>query len=133
MGSVTHWIRGPGDQRPRPNQQQEAFHGMKRRGIFAAVALGAAAALAASACSSSGSSSSGSSPSGSATYNAGSTSVVNPSTAKGGTLTLALSSTPDSFDPGNTYYGWVLDFDNLFTMPLFTYKSCAGSCGSQVV
>ena len=67
-----------------------------------------------------------SSSSGSATYNAGSTSVVNPSTAKGGTLTLALSSTPDSFDPGNTYYAWVLDFDNLFTMPLFTYKSCAG-------
>jgi peptide/nickel transport system substrate-binding protein len=106
---------------------------MKRRGIFAAVALGAAAALAASACSSSGSSSSGSSSSGSATYNAGSSSVVNPSTAKGGTLTLALSSTPDSFDPGNTYYAWVLDFDNLFSMPLFTYKSCAGSCGSQVV
>ena len=108
---------------------------MKRRRIFAAVALGAAAALAASACSSSGSSSgsSGSSPSGSATYNAGTTSVVNPSTTKGGTLTLASSSTPDSFDPGNTYYAWVLDFDNLFTMPLFTYKSCPGTCGSQVV
>ena len=59
--------------------------------------------------------------------------MVNPSTAKGGTLTFALSSTPDSFDPGNTYYAWVLDFDNLFTMPLFTYKSCPGTCGSQVV
>ena len=59
--------------------------------------------------------------------------MVNPSTAKGGTLTLALSSTPDSFDPGNTYYAWVLDFDNLFTMPLFTYKSCPGTCGAQVV
>jgi peptide/nickel transport system substrate-binding protein len=105
---------------------------MKRRSIFAAVALGAAAALAASACSSSGSSSSGSSPSGTATYNAATTSVVNPSTAKGGTLSLALSSTPDSFDPGNTYYAWVLDFDNLFTMPLFMYKPCPGTCGAQL-
>jgi peptide/nickel transport system substrate-binding protein len=106
---------------------------MKRRGIFAAVALGAVTALAASACSSSGSSSSGSSSSTTAAFDAGSSSVVNASTQKGGTLNLALSSTPDSFDPGNTYYAWVLDFDNLFTMPMFTYKSCPGSCGSQVV
>jgi len=108
---------------------------MKRRSTFAVTAVGAIAALFISACSSSGSSSSGNptSTTGSATFNAGTTSVVNPSTQKGGTLTLALSSTPDSFDPGNTYYGWVLDFDNLFTMPLFTYKSCPGTCGAQVV
>ena len=107
---------------------------MKRRGIFAATAVGTIAALVISACSSSGSSSGNpTSTAGSATYNAGTTSVVNPSSAKGGTLTLALSSTPDSFDPGNTYYAWVLDFDNLFSMPLFTYKSCPGTCGAQVV
>jgi len=107
---------------------------MKRRGIFAATAVGTIAALVISACSSSGSSSGNpTSTAGSATFNAGATSVVNPSNAKGGTLTLALSSTPDSFDPGNTYYAWVLDFDNLFSMPLFTYKSCPGTCGAQVV
>jgi peptide/nickel transport system substrate-binding protein len=103
---------------------------------MATVAVSLAAALGAAACSSSGSTSSGSSTpsSGSgATYNAGVTGVVNPSNAKGGTLTMALSSVPDSFDPGNTYYAWVLDFDNLFTMPMFTYKSCPGACGAQVV
>jgi peptide/nickel transport system substrate-binding protein len=102
---------------------------------MATAAVSLAAALGIAACSSSGSSGgSGTSSSGSgATFNAGSTSVVNPSSAKGGTLTMALSSTPDSFDPGNTYYAWVLDFDNLFTMPLFTYKSCPGNCGAQVV
>src|SRR5580692_10566232 len=108
---------------------------MKRRKIMATAAVTLAAALGMAACSSSGSSSgSGTSSSGSgATFNAGSSSVVNPSSAKGGTLTMALSSTPDSLDPGNTYYAWVLDFDNLFTMPLFTYKSCPGACGAQVV
>src|SRR5580693_8022647 len=109
---------------------------MKRRKIMATAAVTLAAALGIGACSSSGSSSSGSGTSSSgsgATFNAGSTTVVNPSNAKGGTLTMALSSTPDSLDPGNTYYAWVLDFDNLFTMPLFTYKSCPGACGAQLV
>jgi peptide/nickel transport system substrate-binding protein len=48
-------------------------------------------------------------------------------------LTFDVRGTPDSFDPGNTYYAWVLDFDHLFTMPLFGYKSCPGSCGLQLV
>ena len=101
---------------------------------MATMAVSLVAAVGIAACSSSGSSSSGtSSGSASVTYNEGTTSVVNPSNQKGGTLTFALSSTPDSFDPGNTYYAWVLDFDNLFTMPLFTYKSCPGTCGAQVV
>src|SRR5580693_6289592 len=109
---------------------------MKRRGIIATTAVGAVAALLISACSSSGSSSSGSSNNttpGTVAFNAGITSVVNPSTHKGGTLTYDLSNTPDSFDPGNTYYAWVLNFDRLFAMPLFTYKSCPGSCGLQLV
>jgi peptide/nickel transport system substrate-binding protein len=108
---------------------------MKRRRIFAATALGAAAALMISACSSTSSSSSGSatSTSGAPTFNAGTTSVVNPSDHKGGTLTLALSAAPDSFDPGNTYYAWVLDFVNLYSMPLFIYKSCPGPCGAALV
>ena len=66
-------------------------------------------------------------------FNAGISSVVNPSSTKGGTLTFDVRGTPDSFDPGNTYYAWVLDFDHLFTMPLFGYKSCPGSCGLQLV
>src|SRR5580658_2658471 len=111
---------------------------MKRRSIFAATATAAAAALLISACSSSSGSSGSSSTTptsttGTAAFNAGITSVVNPSTHKGGTLTYEVRGTPDSFDPGNTYYAWVLDFDHLYTMPLFGYKSCPGSCGLQLV
>jgi peptide/nickel transport system substrate-binding protein len=113
---------------------------MKRRKIFAATAIGAAAALLISACSSSGNSSSSSngssspaSTSGAAAFNAGISSVVNASTHKGGTLTFDLSNTPDSTDPGNTYYAFMLNFDRLYAMPMFTYKSCPGSCGLQLV
>jgi peptide/nickel transport system substrate-binding protein len=66
-------------------------------------------------------------------FNAGITSVVNASTHKGGTLTYDLSNTPDSTDPGNTYYAFMLNFDRLYAMPMFTYKSCPGSCGLQLV
>jgi peptide/nickel transport system substrate-binding protein len=107
---------------------------MNRRRIFAATAVGAVAALLISACSSGGGNSSGSTPTtGASSFNAGLTGVVNPSTHKGGTITFDNSSTPDSFDPGNTYYAWVLNFDRLFAMPMFTYKSCPGSCGNALV
>lgn len=102
---------------------------MKRKMVLAA-ALGAAAVVGLAACG--GASASGNS-SAAAGYNAGLTRVVNPSPHKGGTLTFAESSTPDSFDPGNTYYMWVINFDRLFTMSMFTYKSCPGSCGLQLV
>jgi peptide/nickel transport system substrate-binding protein len=105
---------------------------MRRRSTIAATAVGAIAALVISACSSSGTSTP-SSTTGATAFNAGITSVVNPSSAKGGTLIYDNSSTPDSFDPGNTYYAWVLNFDRLFAMPLFTYKSCPGNCGLQIV
>jgi peptide/nickel transport system substrate-binding protein len=110
---------------------------MKRRSTYAATAFGAIAALLITACSSGGSTSSGggtpTSSAGTEAFNAGITSVVNPSTTKGGTLTFDESSTPDSFDPGNTYYAWVLNFDRLFVMPMFTYKSCPGNCGLTLV
>ena len=105
---------------------------MRRRKTIGLAAFGAVAALVLAACGgSSGSSSSGSS--GSSTYGAAITSVVNPSTHKGGTLTFGNSSTPDSTDPGNTYYDYMWNFTRLYTMPLMTYKSCTGSCGLQVV
>jgi peptide/nickel transport system substrate-binding protein len=108
---------------------------MKRRRIFAATAVGAAAALVISACSSSGSSgtSSATSTAGTAGFNAATTGVVNPSPAKGGTLTFDVSTTPDSFDPGNTYYAWTINFDNLYAMPLFSFKACPGTCGLTLV
>src|ERR1700722_5284400 len=110
---------------------------MRRRRIFAATAVAAAGALLISACSSSSGSSSSSSNNnttpGAVAFNAGISAVVNPSTHKGGTLIFDNSSTPDSFDPGNTYYAWVLNFDRLFVMPMFTFKSCPGACGEQLV
>jgi peptide/nickel transport system substrate-binding protein len=112
---------------------------MKRRSTIAATAVVAMAALVISACSSNsgGSTSTGSSGSGSSTgsasFNAGSTSIVNPSTHKGGTLTFDDSNTPDSLDGGNTYYAWVLNFNHLYELPMFVPKSCPGACGLQVV
>ena len=72
-------------------------------------------------------------PSTVAAFNSGLSTVVNPSDHQGGTLVFDAQSTPDSFDPGNTYLPWVMNFDRLFAVPLFTYKSCPGSCGLQVV
>ena len=61
------------------------------------------------------------------------TSVVNPSTAKGGTITFDLTNVPDSTDPGNTYYAYMWNFTRLYVMPLMTYVSTPGSGGLQVV
>jgi ABC-type transport system substrate-binding protein len=86
-----------------------------------------------SSSSSAGTSTGAAPPSTVAEFNSGLSTVVNPSDHKGGTLNFDAQSTPDSFDPGNTYLPWVMNFDRLFAMPLFTYKSCPGSCGLQLV
>jgi peptide/nickel transport system substrate-binding protein len=110
---------------------------MNRSSKLGLVATGAVAALALAACSS------GSSPSGggsntaapsTAAFNAGLSSVVNPSSHKGGTIIFDNSSTPDSTDPGNTYYANMWNFSRLYATPLMTYKSCPGTtCGLQLV
>ena len=101
---------------------------MARRGLFGLAAIGAVGALALAACSSS--STPTPPPSG---FNKAVTSVVNPSTAKGGTITFDNSSAPDSTDAGNTYYAFNLNFTRLYATPLTTYKSCPGKCGAGVV
>jgi peptide/nickel transport system substrate-binding protein len=90
----------------------------------------AAIALALAACAGSGG---GGVSSSSAGYDAAITKAVNQSSHQGGTLTFGDSSTPDSTDPGNTYYPFMWNFTRLYTMPLMTYKSCPGRCGLQVV
>ena len=84
---------------------------MRRDRTIWLAAFGGLAALALAAC---GGGSSGGSGSGSGTgtssspaFNAAITKVVNPSSHKGGTLTFGDSSTPDSTDPGNTYYAFM--------------------------
>src|SRR5690349_22669065 len=108
---------------------------MRRRRTFGLAAFGAAAAITLAACSSGGSSSSSSPTSspGTTGYNAAITAVVNPSSAKGGTINFGNSSTPESLDPGNIYYAYEWNFSRLYTMPLMTYKSCPGPNGLQVV
>jgi peptide/nickel transport system substrate-binding protein len=106
---------------------------MKRSRSLAIAAGALTAGLALAACTSSSSSTPSGASTGKASFNAGITSVVNPSTKKGGTLTYGVAATPDSFDPGNTYYAWVLDINRLWATPLITYKSCPGGCGNTVV
>jgi len=109
---------------------------MPRRGFMGLAAAGAAATLALAACGggSSGGGGGGSGSSGSAGFNAAITKVVNPSNTKTkGTIYFGNSSTPDSTDPGNTYYAMMWNFSRLYTMPLMTYASCPGSCGLKVV
>jgi peptide/nickel transport system substrate-binding protein len=101
---------------------------MARRAVFGLAAVGAAGALALAACG--GSSSTTPTSSG---FNKAVTSVVNPSTAKGGTLTFDNSSAPDSTDAGNTYYAFNLNFTRLYATPLTTYKSCTSACGAGIV
>jgi peptide/nickel transport system substrate-binding protein len=94
-------------------------------------AFGAAGALALAACSSSSTTNGGSAA---PVFNAGITSVVNPSSHKGGTLNFASSTgIPDSTDPGNTYYVQMWNLSRLYAMPLMGFKSCPGPCGLQVV
>jgi peptide/nickel transport system substrate-binding protein len=65
--------------------------------------------------------------------NAATKAVVNESTAKGGTVTYAMSDVPDSFDPGNTYYAYMYNFSRLYARPLLTFKPAAGEAGNEIV
>ena len=111
---------------------------MKRRKIMGLAAFGAVASLALAACgggsTSTGSGGGGSSSSSGSGFNAAVTGVVNPSNKKTtGTISFGNSTTPDSTDPGNTYYAYMWNFTRLYAMPLMTYKSAPGAAGLQVV
>src|SRR5215472_9936519 len=103
---------------------------MSRRRMAELAAVGTVAALTAAACGGGSSSTSGTS---STRFNEGSTSVVNPSDHKGGTIVFDNTSAPDSTDPGNTYYAFNLNFTRLYATPLTTYKACPARCGHALV
>ncbi|WP_326587895.1 ABC transporter substrate-binding protein [Streptomyces sp. NBC_01310] len=69
----------------------------------------------------------------SAGTNAAVKAVVNASDKKGGTVVYEASDTPDSFDPGNTYYGFVFNFSRLYARSLTTFPPAAGAEGNKVV
>ncbi|MGC4945102.1 ABC transporter substrate-binding protein [Streptomyces sp. DT224] len=108
---------------------------MQNRKTAALVAVAIAVSLAATACSkdSDGGGGKGGGGGGNAKADAGLTSIVNPSTKKGGTVTYEHTSGPDSLDPGNTYYGWVQNFARLYARSLVTFKPAAGKDSLQVV
>lgn len=107
---------------------------MKRRNTVTVMAVGCAGLSLLAACGSGGGGGTGGGGGGSASgYNAAVTNIVNPSTKTGGTLNLALTSTPDSTDPGNTYYAFNWDFSRLYARPLLTYKPSPGKDGLTLV
>ena len=66
-------------------------------------------------------------------FNAASTSVVNPSETKGGTLKFANSGDWDTLDPGETYYAYSWNFARLYGRSLMMFKSAPGKEGNQLV
>jgi peptide/nickel transport system substrate-binding protein len=66
-------------------------------------------------------------------FNAGSTSVVNPSDKKGGTLKFANEGDWDTLDTGETYYAYSWNFARLYGRSLMMFKSAPGKEGNQLV
>ncbi|MEV6998405.1 ABC transporter substrate-binding protein [Streptomyces sp. NPDC093982] len=104
---------------------------MKTRRVTAAIASVVALSLGAAACG--GGDDNDGNGGGSGKKDAALTSIVNPSTKKGGTVAYEHSDVPDSLDPGNTYYGWVQNFSRLYARALTTFKPAAGKEGLEVV
>lgn len=113
------------------NSHTEGFlRTMRKSKLIAAAAGVIAVATAASAC---GSSSSGAANSSTSSFNAGMTTIVNPSAHQGGVLRMALISDWDSMDPGDTYDAFSWDFVRLYGRSLLTWKQAPGSAGLQLV
>ncbi|WP_329567776.1 ABC transporter substrate-binding protein [Kitasatospora sp. NBC_01266] len=107
---------------------------MRRSRTLALAAVAATAALVVSGCSSSakgGSGGSGSAAGGGA--NAATIGFVNQSDHKGGTVTYEMKGTPDSLDPGNTYYAYIWNFSRLYARALTTFQPGPGSAGDKLV
>src|SRR5499427_1610355 len=115
------------------DHDRRRFQSMKRNRGIALAAVGAVAALVLAACGGSSGGNNNNNNKSSATFNAATSAVVNASNAKGGTLSFDNSSAPDSTDPGNTYYGYMWNFTQLYATPLMTYKACPGKCGLGLV
>jgi peptide/nickel transport system substrate-binding protein len=107
----------------------------KTRVLAAATALLALALTGAcsSSKSSSNSSSGGSKSTSTAAYNAALNSVFNPSTKKGGTITMAISQDWDSVDTGDTYYALSWNLARLYSRSLLMFDPTPGADGNKLV
>ncbi|MEV3983858.1 ABC transporter substrate-binding protein [Nonomuraea sp. NPDC049758] len=111
---------------------------MKMRSKASAIAVTAALAVVVSACGGGGGGSKNTSGSGSddkpsSQYNAGVTSIINPSDKVGGTLHMGMPGDFDSVDPGDMYYGYAWNFARLYTRALTMFKPVPGEEGLQLV
>ncbi|MEV7771389.1 ABC transporter substrate-binding protein [Kitasatospora sp. NPDC086791] len=109
---------------------------MRRSRTVALTAAAAAAVLIVTGCSSGSKGSASSSASGSAGgggADAATKGIVNVSDKKGGTVTYEMKGTPDSFDPGNTYYAYIYNFSRLYGRPLTTFAPGPGAQGDKLV
>jgi peptide/nickel transport system substrate-binding protein len=99
-------------------------------------AVGVSAALVLAACGGGGGASNqqgSSNQSAQAGFDAASTSIVNPSDKKGGTLKFANTGDWDTLDPGETYYQYSWNFARLYGRPLMMFQSAPGKEGNQLV
>jgi len=105
----------------------------KVRVLAAATALLALAFT--GACSSTKGGGGGGSSSGGQTpkFNAALTGVFNPSTKKGGTITMAISQDWDSVDPGDTYYALSWNLLRLYGRSLVQFDPVPGPDGNKLV
>ena len=102
---------------------------MKRRSKMSLVAAAVATALTLVSC---GGSSAGGGRSARG-FDGALHAVVNPSDRTGGTIVFDSSSSPDSTDPGNTYYADMWNIVRLYGRSLVTYRSEPGAAGLQLV
>jgi peptide/nickel transport system substrate-binding protein len=99
-------------------------------------AVGVSAALVLAACGGGGGAGNNEQPgtqTSASGFNAASTSVVNPSDKKGGTLKFANEGDWDTLDPGETYYAYSWNFARLYGRSLMMFKSAPGKEGNQLV
>ena len=102
--------------------------------VVAAATVAVALGLTTAACGGgSKSDNNGGSSSSKSGYNASLTGIVNPSTAKGGTLNLWAAQDADSWDPARGYYAFVWDLNRLYTRKLVDYAAAPGKDGLKLV
>ncbi|MFD7904133.1 ABC transporter substrate-binding protein [Kitasatospora sp. NPDC059747] len=106
---------------------------MRRSRTVALTAVAAAAVLVVTGCTSSKTTGGSSSSAAGGGADAATKGVVNASDKKGGTVTYEMKGTPDSFDPGNTYYAYIYNFSRLYGRPLTTFAPGPGAQGNKLV
>jgi peptide/nickel transport system substrate-binding protein len=103
---------------------------VRRKGRVVAASAAVLALALTGACSSSKTTSNTSTK---ATFNAALNSVYNPSTKKGGTITMAISQDWDSVDTGDTYYGLSWNLLRLYSRSLVMFNPVPGPDGNKLV